>query len=244
MKAVVFDIRGNSLFSIRIPYTWQSALAYCLPPPSSIIGMLANVLQRAKNDKHPLYYLDKVEEQVIWAGSKLLTPAVIKSYTTSAITKWEVPIGGKSTNALGRQFVFCKNIEIVVVINDDAFACELIKVLKTTPITCGDSESIATVENIQPLYDIEPKNLEYGMEIESEFPIPFKLEVIEILQGSGRLYLIHERCKKTDKNFPLINYLYPIKEKDNILYPEKFTLKIKQPVCGLEIEQIGMVIKR
>jgi hypothetical protein len=206
--------------------------------------MLANVLQRVKNDKHPLYYLDEVEKHVVWVGSKLLTPAVIKSYTTSAITKWEVPIGGKSTNALGRQFVFCKNIKIVAVINDGSFAYELVKVLKTAPITCGDSESIATVENIHPLYDAKSRDFEPEMEIESEFPIPFKLEMIEILQGSGRLYLIHERCKKTDKKFPLINYLYPIKEKDNILYPEKFTLKIKRPVCGLEIEQVGSIIRR
>ncbi|MGQ9510246.1 MAG: CRISPR-associated protein Cas5, partial [Thermodesulfobacteriota bacterium] len=53
MKALVFDIRVNSLYSIRIPFTWQSALTYPVLPPSAVIGMLANALQRYKNDKHP-----------------------------------------------------------------------------------------------------------------------------------------------------------------------------------------------
>ena len=61
MKAIALTIRLDSLYSIRIPYTWQSALVYPLPPPSAIIGMLANALQRYRNDQSPLYYLDKTE---------------------------------------------------------------------------------------------------------------------------------------------------------------------------------------
>ena len=50
MKAIVFTLRLNSLYSIRIPFTWQSALTYPLLPPSAIIGLIANALQRYKND--------------------------------------------------------------------------------------------------------------------------------------------------------------------------------------------------
>ncbi len=108
MKAIVFSIRLNSLYSIRIPFTWQSALSYPLPPPSSIIGMLANALQRYKNNRHPLEYLTMIEDDLLWAGSRLLSPCVIKSYTTSAIVKWEDKIGGKFTNALGKQFAYSR----------------------------------------------------------------------------------------------------------------------------------------
>ena len=84
------------------------------------IGMLANAFQRYENARPPLEYLNEVEENVVWAGARLLekSPAVVKNYTTSAITKWEVELGGKSTNALGRQYVFTKNVEVVAVIDD------------------------------------------------------------------------------------------------------------------------------
>ena len=110
MKALVFVIRLNSLYSIRVPFTWQSALTYPILPPSSVIGMLANALQRCRNDKHPLEYLDFIENEVLWAGSRLLTPCIIKSYITSAIVKWEDNLGGKFTNALGRQFAYSKKL--------------------------------------------------------------------------------------------------------------------------------------
>ncbi|MFN3740593.1 MAG: CRISPR-associated protein Cas5, partial [Thermodesulfovibrionales bacterium] len=111
----MFNIRVNSLYSIRIPFTWQSALTYPVLPPSAVIGMLANALQRYKNDKHPLEYLDMIENEILWAGSRLFTPCVIKSYTTSAIVKWEDTLGGKFTNAMGRQYAYSKNLQIAAI---------------------------------------------------------------------------------------------------------------------------------
>jgi len=119
MKALVFDIRVNSLYSIRIPFTWQSALTYPVLPPSAVIGMLANALQRQKNNKHPLEYLDLIENDLLWAGSRLLTPCVIKSYITSAIVKWEDTLGGKFTNALGRQYAYSKKLQIAAIFKNE-----------------------------------------------------------------------------------------------------------------------------
>jgi len=241
MKAIALTIRLDSLYSIRIPYTWQSALVYPLPPPSAIIGMLANALQRYKNDNSPLYYLDKVEENVIWAGARLLSPAVVKSYTTSAITNWNVKLGGKSTNALGRQYVFTKNVEVVAVIKKDNFIQELVCALQNAPITCGDSESITTIESIKSFLKTDRVN--FKKEVETQFPIPFDPQKLELIDGFGRLYLVHERCKKKGKEFPLVNYLFPLREEKGILHPTKFILRIKKPVSIVEIESIGMVIK-
>jgi CRISPR-associated Cas5-like protein len=147
MKALVFHIRLNSLYSIRIPFTWQSALTYPVPPPSAVIGMLANALQRYKNDRHPLQYLEKIENELIWAGSKLLSPCIIKSYTTSAIVKWDDTMPWKFTNAIGRQFAYAQQIQIATIFKDESIVNEIVKALKISPLTCGDSESPITIED-------------------------------------------------------------------------------------------------
>lgn len=242
MKAIVYDLRTNSLFSIRVPYTWQSALSYPLPPPSSIIGMLANALQRYKNNKHPIEYLAEVEQNIKWAGARLLSPAVVKSYTTSAITKWEITIGGKSTNALGREYVFSKNIRVVAIIQNEAFANDLINALKNAPITCGDSESLVSIEELQTPRNVVECQFGPGEAVETEYPIPMKFEELEVTNGIGKLYLQHERCKKVGNKFPLVSYIYPIQEEGGILHPSRFQIRIKKQVKGYEIVGIGKVI--
>lgn len=45
-------------------------------------------------------------------------PGVIKSYTTSAIVKWQDTIPGKFTNALGRQFAYARKLQILAIFKD------------------------------------------------------------------------------------------------------------------------------
>jgi len=227
MKAIVFTLRLNSLYSIRIPFTWQSALTYPVLPPSAVIGLVANALQRYKNDKHPREYLEKVEQEVVWAGSRLLTPCVIKSYTTSAITKWEEPVGGKFTNALGRQFAYSKNLQVAVIFkNYNSIIDEIAKSLITSPLTCGDSESPVTIDSSLMIKEVKEiaKEMTSNEIIETFFPIPF-VKDIEIIDGKGQIYLMHERCHKKDNTYTLRNYIVPVKEEKRILKPT--TLRIK-----------------
>jgi len=246
MNAISFKIRLNSLYSIRIPYTWQSALVYPILPSSAVIGLLANALQRWKNDKRPMEYLDEVEKNVEWAGAKLLSPAVIKSYTTSALTNWEVKLGGKSTNALGRQYGFAKNIEITAAIKNEDFCEELIIALQNSPVVCGDSESIATIEEIHPHLKCEEREEEADSKIETSYPFPFDFELIRLIDNSGSLYMVHERCKKKkerEKDFPLRTYIFPLEKREGIYYPVELSVEVKVPVKVIEIERIGKVIK-
>ncbi len=235
MKALTFKLRLNSLYSIRIPFTWQSALAYPVPPPSAVIGLCANALQRMENENYPTYYLKKLENQILWAGSRLLSPCIMKSYLSSFITKFEAEIGGKSTNALSRQFAFSKNLECLVVFKescDDAFLNTLKIALKSTPLTCGDSESPASLENEPILIDAYEV---FDEEVTTSFPVPFVSprnnetfqSDYEIVEGKGMLFLMHERCMKRDDNFPLRTFIVPIYEEKKILYPGKLTLKVK-----------------
>ena len=224
MKAIIFNLRLNSLYSIRIPFTWQSALTYPVLPPSGVIGLVANALQRYKNDKHPRKYLEEVEQEVVWAGSRLLTPCVIKSYTTSAITKWEDTIGGKFTNALGRQFAYSKNLQIAVIFkNSEPIINEIPDAIITSPLTCGDSESPVTIETFPEIRKVE--EITSDDIIETHFPVPFVKET-EIIDGIGQLFLMHEWCLKRD-DYPLRSYIVPVKENRGILEPKSITLKVK-----------------
>lgn len=238
MKAVVFDIRLNSLYSIRIPFTWQSALTYPVLPPSAVIGMLANALQRYKNNKHPLYYLEIIEAELLWARSRLKRPAITKSYITSAIIKWQDSFpGGKFTNALGREFAYSKMMQVLAIFNSESLIEDITESLQRMPLTCGDSESPVTLER-EILINEALKVCED--EVVTEFPIPFKKET-KIIEGNGRVYLMHERCQKKGDNFPMISYLVPVKEEQGILKPSYLKVKITDERV-IEIKDIGKII--
>ena len=207
-------------------------------PPSSVIGMLANALQRYKNNKHPIEYLKELEEQIVWAGSRLLGPCVIKSYITSAITKWEDHLGGKFTNALGRQFACTKLMQCVVVFRDE-IPDGLTEALMTVPLTCGDSESAVSIDGKPQIKNAIEKALPEETIIETLFPVPFETEGLE---GTGRVYLMHERCLKKDKNFPLISYICPVKEDRGVLMPSKLKVRCLQGSTIVEIEDLEAVV--
>jgi len=240
VKALVFDIRVNSLYSIRIPFTWQSALTYPVLPSSAVIGMLANALQRQKNNKHPLEYLDLIENDLLWAGSRLLTPCVIKSYTTSAITIFGGPLGKKFTNALGRQYAYSKKLQIAAIFKHDMLLNDIAEALKTSPLTCGDSESPVSLDSEVMIRDVTEDIKEET--VQTEFPVPFTKET-NIVDGNGVVYLMHERCKKSSNNFPLVSYMVPVREEQRILSPSALTIRVSKEKV-FEIKGISNILSK
>ena len=240
MKALIFDLRLNSLYSIRVPFTWQSALTYPILPPSAVIGMVANALQRYKNDKHPLEYLDYLENQIVWAGSRLQGPCVIKSYVTSAITKWEYNLGGKFTNALGRQFAYTRNLQAVLIFQQ-SIPDKLCDSIMATPLTAGDSESSISLENAPYIKEVEEIKIECEKTEITLFPIPFNTKILE---GGGRVYLMHKRCLKKGKEFPLFSYICPMREDNGSLNPSPIKVLLKSGDTILKIEGLegGIII--
>ncbi len=239
MNALVFDVRLNSLYSIILPFTWQSALTYPVLPPSAVIGMLANALQRNKNNKHPLKYLDLIEDNLIWAGSKLLTPCAVKSYITSAIVKWKTSLGGKVTNVLGRQYAYSKKMQVAAIFKDDTLITDIANALKTTPLTCGDSESPISLDSEITIKDVA-EGIKKGEAIQTEYLIPFTKET-KIEGGNGQLYLMHGRCRKNYDNFPLEGYIVPVREEDKILVPSSLTIRVSCEKI-FEIEDIDFIV--
>ncbi len=240
MKAIVFDIRLNSLYSIRMPFTWQSSLTYLVLPPSAVIGMLANALQRYKNDKNPLDYLDLIENDVFWTGSRLLTPCIIKSYTTSAIVKWEDKIGGKFTNALGREFAYSRQLQISAILKNNELLDDISKALKNSPLTCGDSESPVSLDSGVMIKDVTDETKK-DETFETNFPVPFTKDTK--IEGNGKVYLMHERCLKREANFPMVSYMVPIREEGKIISPSSLTIKISYERV-FKIDNIGYVVTR
>jgi len=238
MDALIFNLKLNSLFSIRVPFTWQSALTYPILPPSSIIGLLANALQRYKNDKHPLEYLKLLDDEILWAGSRLLTPCLIKSYTTSAITKFEVKIGGKSTNALIREYGFIREFQIIVIFNEKVPEF-LIPALISTPLTCGDSESSCFVNNKPEVVEVEEIKIKKETIIKTTFPVKYRDDLCE----GSTILLMHERCLKKEKKFPLFLYLCPLTKKDEIISPTSIEVKAKEKDILLKVKEHNILIR-
>ncbi len=242
MQALVFEIRLNSLYSIRLPFTWQSSLIYPVLPPSSVIGLAANALQRYKNNKHPLEYLKELQERIEWAGSRLLFPCVIKSYTTSAITKWKIPLGGKSTNALGREFAYSRGMQLLIIYKDEELIKETALALKTSPITAGDSESPVFINDGPYIKKVKKYNVNKEETVVTNFPFPFEPQKLEIIEGRGLVFLFHEKCLKI-KNFPLRTYVCPLAMgSKNIICPETVKLKFKQEATIFEVEEAGKIV--
>lgn len=238
MKALVFDLRLDSLFSIRLPYTWMSALTYPVLPPSAVNGLISNALQRYKNDKPPLECLKLVEENVVWAGSRLMSPCAVKSYIVSAIVNLEVKYGKKATNALVRQFAYTKKMQVVAILKGEEFIDDLKKGLTSTPLTCGDSESAVTVENVM-IRDVKAAEDDV---VTTVFPVPYD-ENVSFMRGSGKIYPMHDRCLKTGEEFPLMDFLVPIEEKKGVLTPTQITVKVKSgDVSVYDIEGLGKVV--
>lgn len=240
MKALVFSLRLDSLYSLRIPFTWMSALTYPILTPSAIKGLLANALQRYKNDRHPLRYLGLLEDDIIWTGARLKSPCIIKSYITSAVGKWDVKWGSKTTNALGRQFVFAKDMQVVVVLENEEILGDLKRGLKVSPLTCGDSESAATVTDIYVIEEVRKINKDI---VPTYFPV-YLTENVSLVKGSGRIYPMHDNCLKSSNDFPLKDYIVPITEDRSILKPTQIKIKIKNDnIDVFYIEGFGAVIK-
>lgn len=240
MQAILATLKINSLYSIRIPYTWQHAITYPVLPPSAVIGLVANAYQRFTDNDHPLACLENIQEKVIWAGSRLLTPCIIKNYNVSTITGFRGEVlKDKFTDVFSREFAFSKELEILLIFQDNSLVDLIAEALQTVAITCGDSESSATVTNVQ-IRDVRLRNSCIAS-IETPYPVLYT-STLKIESGKGSCYYMHEKCMSKKGSLELKAYLVPVFEDKNGLISPTW-IKVQDETSDvLDIENLFPIL--
>src|SRR3990172_9373453 len=103
MIAIEFRLKVSSMYSIRVPYSYQCARTYPLPAPSTIKGLCANALWR-KEGGDPVALMKAIHEASLGATSRAEQPIAVSSCTVRV-----VPM-----NALLRQFAFTPHIDCMI----------------------------------------------------------------------------------------------------------------------------------
>ena len=136
MTAVEFRLRLSSMYSIRVPFSYQSARIYPLPAPSTIKGLCSNALWQNEGG-NPVEIMKEIQNKSIGAAARAEHPIEVSSCTVRV-----VPM-----NALLRQFAFTPYIDCLIAFKDgeEALSGRIAESLKVSPIYLGDSESLGTV---------------------------------------------------------------------------------------------------
>ncbi len=205
---LTFHLHCSSLFSIRVPYTWQSALSYPLPPPSTALGLLANAHQRYENLEPPAT-MDQVEKEIGGVWARPLTPIVLKSHIVSTITAFgnidEKGKPKKPTDALPRQFGFTHQVEIACISENLNLLQKLQQALISSPVYLGDSESLALVCEKPEILEVNPVP---ERQVRTSFYLP--LQSLSSNGGKGTVFWVHQKVLE-DKS--LVEYIFPLEYK-------------------------------
>lgn len=226
LKAV---IQPASLYSMRLPYTHQSALTYPLPPPSTILGMLAAALQRAE-DRPPLECLAEIEAGIECCAALADegAPIVARSCVVSLITKLQAGGKGKVTDALPRQFAHAHQVTVVAYMQEHALVKRLECALRTAPITLGGSESVAAVTQVE-VVEVPVADLAAGEHFTTRAYVPRDLVDTSKLLAHHSLFWVHERCLGAED---LTAYLYPVTLEGHLYRPTPVAGRLARPaIC-------------
>jgi CRISPR-associated Cas5-like protein len=222
-------LQPASLYSMRLPYTHQSALTYPLPPPSTILGMLAAALQRAE-DRPPLECLEEIEDGVETCAALADegTPIVARSCVVSLITKIQSAGEGKVTDALPRQFAHTHEVTILAFSGDRELLDRTCQAVQRAPITLGGSESLAAVSDLETGEATE-EHLDAGDQVTTRAYVPRDLLALDSLQANHSLFWVHERCLGAEK---LTAYLYPVMLAGHLYWTEPVTGTLSEPAVS------------
>jgi CRISPR-associated Cas5-like protein len=226
MIAIEFRLKISSMYSIRVPYSYQCARTYPLPAPSTIKGLCANALWRKQNCESPVKLLEEIQKNSLGATSRTEQNIAVSSCTVSIVdlSKKE----GKKTNALLRQFAFTPYIDCMIAFKDgsEKLAVQITEALKFAPVYLGDSESLVCVvpESISIIgskENIKAINEGDNVEINSLFKFEFVKENY-ISEKGVILYMQEDPCSAEAL---LERFIAPIKQNGDFYSPiESFSI--------------------
>jgi len=103
--AIEFRLKLSSMYSIRIPYSYQCARTYPLPAPSTIKGLCANALWEYESG-NPIEKLKEIHQASIGASSRTDSSIAVSSCIVRIIPM----------NALLKEFAFTPCIDCMIVL--------------------------------------------------------------------------------------------------------------------------------
>jgi len=230
-SATLFDVIPSSFFSIRQPHSFQSAIVYPLPPPSTLKGLLANAIYQSSK-KEPLKALEEVESKISLCTALSRHPLAL----SSATVRLRVFDKGKwGKDALPRQFAFTPRISCAVISKDRDYTNVLSNALNSSVLYLGDSESLITVSEVK-VVDVESENIKQGTEVEINTYAP--AELFDNIYGEATIYWVFENASehKTQRQ-----YVFPLKNRGNAFYPSTFRGKLKKEVTLLKVADMRIL---
>ncbi len=218
MLAIEFRLKISSMYSIRVPYSYQCARTYPLPAPSTIKGLCANALWR-KEGGNPVELMKAIHDASLGATSR-----AEQSIAVSSCTIRVVPM-----NALLRQFAFTPFIDCMIAFKDGSedLGNKIAEGLKVSPVYLGDSESLVSVlpESVNTDAQISPVNKNDEVEVNTLVKFDF-IKNNSINEKGVVLYMQDDPCSA---DAVLERYIAPLKQQGDSYSPiEVFSFMVSK----------------
>lgn len=236
MTAVEFSLKVSSMYSIRVPYSYQCARTYPLPAPSTIKGLCANALWR-RYGGDPVEHLKNIHHRAIGATARSDYPIAVSACTVRMIPK----------NALIRQFAFTPSIACMIVFEKDSgeLPDKVAEALRAAPVYLGDSESLVTCSPPHLSSDVEKVRI--GAAVETNTLSSFNLinqKSIETTPDSRGIVLYMQEDPICDKAV-LERYLAPLSQEGDTYYPlDKFSFEVSNTCFLIRGQRLTGVFHR
>lgn len=223
MIAVEFRLKISSMYSIRVPYSYQCARTYPLPAPSTIKGLCANALWR-KEGGDPVLLMKAIHEASLGATSRAEQSIAVSSCTVSIVDLSKKD--GKKTNALLRQFAFTPYIDCMIAFKDGSedFANRIKEAINSAPVYLGDSESLVCVmpDSIDFYTHDKMKVINEGNQIEVNSLCKFSFIKDKSINEKG--VVLYMQDDPWSSEAVLDRYIAPLKQQGDFYSPiESFT---------------------
>ncbi|AEB07986.1 CRISPR-associated protein Cas5 [Desulfobacca acetoxidans] len=210
MIALEFRLKLSSMYSIRVPYSYQCARTYPLPAPSTIKGLCANALWQ-KEGENPVKLLKDIQNKALGATARAEHPIAVSSCTVRVIPM----------DARLRQYAFTPYIDCLIAFKDgeEELGKKIAESLKVAPIYLGDSESLACVlpESVELVPEHNIKKVFEGDDIPLNSLVRFDL--IKNFRENNKGVVLYMQEDPVAVDAVLERYLAPLCARGDAYYP-------------------------